>query len=143
MQAPLYDAVLELAEAIVSASADADEARGVEAYAALKSLCELNEGGELDHPLQWEALGDFAESHAAAMKAYETGLQCAARLNLAEYAASIKFAMAEGHHDEGNVDEARRLAREARLDARRSDDKDLKAAIKQFLFEIGGDKDEA
>jgi hypothetical protein len=102
----------------------------------LKELCALNEGGELDHPLQWEALGDFSESHVDALAAYEKGLQCAARLRLPEYKASIKFAMAESYFGEGNVAEARRLIREARTDAKGSADDELKAAIKEFLAEL-------
>lgn len=136
MRPPLYKKVHDLALAIVDASAAADEAGESAAYTALKELCELNEGGELDHPLQWEALGDFAESHVDALAAYEKGLQCATRLRLPEYKASIKFALAESYFGEGNVAEARRLAGEARTDAKGSADDELKAAIKQFLAEI-------
>ena len=137
MRPPLCEKVHNLALGIVDASADADEAREAEAYAALKNLCELNEGGDLDHPLQWEALGDFSESHAAALQAYEKGLQCAARLRLPEYKASIRFAMAESYQAEGDVAEARKLALEARTDAKGTADDELKAAIKQLLVEIG------
>jgi hypothetical protein len=137
MRPPLYGAVHDLAVAIVNASADADEARAAESYAALRNLCESNAGGERDHPLQWEALGDFSESHAVALAAYEKGLQCAVRLRLPEYMASIKFALAESHHGEGDVAEARRLIREAKADAKGSADEELKEAINQFLAEIG------
>lgn len=136
MRPPLYKKVHDLALDIVNASAEADEGRESEAFAALKGLCESNDGGDLDHPLQWEALGDFSESHADAMAAYEKGLQCAARLRLPEYKASIRFAMAESLHGEGDIAEARRLAREARTDAKGSVDDELKGAIKLFLAEI-------
>jgi hypothetical protein len=45
--------------------------------------------------------------------------------------------MAERHHDEGNTAEARKLALQARTDAKGTDDDQLKAAIKEFLAEIG------
>lgn len=136
MHPPLYQEVHDLALRIVNASSDDDDHVAAEAYAALKNICELNEGGDLDHPLQWEALGDFSENHIAALQAYEKGLYCAARLNLAEYTASIKFAMAESYHAEGQGAEAYKFAREAKADARNTGDDELKTAIKEFLAEI-------
>jgi hypothetical protein len=137
MRPPLYDAVHDLALGIVNASARDDETRRAELYAELKNLCLRSESGELNHPLQWEALGDFSDNAEDAHAAYAKGLECATRLNLGEYIASIKFAMAERHHDEGNTAEARKLALQARTDAKGTDDDQLKAAIKEFLAEIG------
>lgn len=136
MQPPLNEEVHDLALRIVNASAGDDESAAAEAYAALKNLCELNEGGDLDHPLQWEALGDFSESHVTALQAYEKGLHCALLLNLAEYTASIKFAMAESYHAEGQGADAYKFVREAKADAKNTGDDELKTAIKEFLAEI-------
>jgi hypothetical protein len=137
MRPPLEEKVLDLTQRIVDAATAGDDAGAAETYAALKALCELNQGGELDHPLQWEALGDFAESHAESLEAYAKGLERASRLRLSEYRASIKLAMAEIHHAEGNIDEARSFVLGARSAAKGIDDDDLKAAIKELLAEIG------
>jgi len=137
MQAPLYDEVNELAIDIVNASSSDDEESAVEAYTKLKDLCDSHDGGRLDHPLQWEALGDFSDSLEAAISAYEKGLACASRLSLPEYAASIKFAIAESHYEQDNLSDARRFAREAKAEADNTDDGELQAAISDFLNELG------
>lgn len=138
MQAPFYDEVHGLALDIVNASSNDDEASAVEAYEKLKQLCEANEGNDLDHPLQWEALGDFSNNPEAAMGAYKKGLACALRFNLREYTASIKFAMAESHHQQENFVEAIKFAKEAKVQADKMDDSELQAAIDGFLDEIDG-----
>lgn len=74
--------------------------REAEAYDILRTLCETNEGGNSDHPLQWEALGDFSENHIVALNAYKKGLSCSEKLGLSEYSASIIFAMAESYKEE-------------------------------------------
>jgi hypothetical protein len=136
MQAPLYDEVNELAIDIVNASANDDEKSADAAYAKLKDLCDSHDGGSLDHPLQWEALGDFSDSLEAAISAYEKGLQCASRQSLPEYAASIKFAMAESYYEQENFVDARRLVSEAKAAADNTNDIELQAAINGFLDEI-------
>ena len=137
MQSPLYDDVHGLAIDIVNASARGDEDECAAAYAQLKVLCDRNDGGDFDHPLQWEALGDFSHDHIAAIAAYDKGLKCARRLGLLQYVASIKFAMAESYHDEGYSAEAFALANEAMADAEHTTDAELPAAIKGFLHELG------
>lgn len=134
MIAPLYDEVHGLALDIVNASAAENDHTGSKAYDALKKLCESHEGGELDHPLQWEALGDFSENHEEAIQAYRKGLYCSSNLDLKEYSASIKFAMAESYFDQHDLTEAQKLATEASCEV--SKDKELKAAINEFLSGI-------
>lgn len=132
MRAPLHDKVLGLALDIVDASQTGHEAAGAKAYAKLKHLCERNAGTERDHPLQWEALGDFAESHDDSIAAYGRGLDCATRLRLADYAASIRFAIAEIHRERGDATVAAELARAAQATATG----ELKIAIERFLQEL-------
>ncbi|WP_022958819.1 hypothetical protein [Spongiibacter tropicus] len=136
MTAPLYEVIHSLALKIVDASARNDENSGAEAYAVLKELCESNEGTKLDHPLQWEALGDFSESYIEAQTAYEKGLSCSSRLKLAEYSASIKLAMAESHFDNQNLKEAKRLAAEAKIEATKIKNMELRSAINEFLIQV-------
>ena len=136
MIAPLYDAVHELALDIANASASENDQAGSDAYDALKELCQSQEGSELDHPLQWEALGDFSESHEEALDAYQKGLSCSSKLDLPEYSASIKFAMAESYFEQKNLTKAQQLASEASAEAASTDDNELKAAINEFLNEV-------
>lgn len=136
MTAPLYNIVHNLAQNIVNASTADDNQAGFEAYNVLKALCEKHEGGELDHPLQWEALGDFSESHEEALQAYQKGLICSLKLNLAEYSASIKYAMAEIYYEQENFSKAQQFAAEANTDAANIANMDLKTAISEFLSEI-------
>lgn len=137
MQVPLYDEVHGLALDIVNASARGDEEEGAIAYAQLKELCDNNDGCDNDHPLQWEALGDFSHDHVEAIAAYDKGLKCAQRLGLLEYIASIKLAMAESYSEVGNSAEAFVLANDAMADAEHAAESELQAAIKDFLNEHG------
>ncbi|WP_101757332.1 hypothetical protein [Oceanicoccus sp. KOV_DT_Chl] len=136
MVAPLYDVVHGLALDIANASAAENDQADSEAYDALKELCQSHEGSDLDHPLQWEALGDFSESHEEALQAYQQGLICSTKLALPEYSASIKFAMAESYLEQKNTSKAQQLATEANTEAARTNDNELKVAINEFLNEI-------
>lgn len=136
MIAPLYDIVHGLALDIANASEAENDQAGSEAYEALKELCRSNEGGELDHPLQWEALGDFSETHEEALQAYQNGLICSSKLSFTEYSASIKLAMAESYFEQENINKAQQLASEASIEAESTVDYELKAAINEFLNEV-------
>tara|TARA_R110002049_G_scaffold265092_1_gene441217 strand:+ start:6552 stop:6971 length:420 start_codon:yes stop_codon:yes gene_type:complete len=136
MTAPLYDVVHNLALEIANASATNNEQAGLEAYEALKELCLSQEGSDLDHPLQWEALGDFSDNHEDALQAYQKGLVCSSKLGLLEYTASIKFAMAESYFEQNDISKAQQLASEANTEAACIDDNELKVAINEFLNEV-------
>lgn len=133
MRPPIYDEVHNLALAIVNASELDDDDLGAVAYKTLIDLCITHENTELNHPLQWEALGDFSESHNEAIQAYEKGLNCSNKLGLSEYSASIKLAMAESYFDQQNLVEAQRLALEANIEASVINNIELKASINEFL----------
>jgi hypothetical protein len=136
MRAPLYDDIHSLAINIVNASENGNEEKEVEAYDILRNLCDINEGGNYDHPLQWEALGDFSDNHIAAIDAYKKGLSCSQHLGLTEYSASINFAMAESYKGENDFIEAHKLALESLKLANTTKDKELKQAINDFIKEF-------
>lgn len=136
MKTPLHDIVHKLALDIINASATDDIQAGADAYEALSQLCHDQEGTELDHPLQWEALGDFSDKPESAMQAYEKGLACAEKLALSEYLASIRFAMAESCYAQNDLAKARELAIQANTDAATTQDQELKTAISEWLNEI-------
>lgn len=136
MKAPHYDVVHGLAIAIANASEADDDQLAAEAYSSLRELCDNQEGTDSDHPLQWEALGDFSENHLEALQAYQKGLTCSENLDLHEYSASIKFAMAESYLEQEDSQEAKRLATEANVDAANAGANELNAVISEFLNEL-------
>lgn len=137
MNAPLFKEIQDLSLSIVNASENNNGEHGTEAYSTLKKLCDENENSDFNHPLQWEALGDFSENHMDALTAYEKGLRCAEKLGLAEYTASIKFAMAECYREQNNGSKAYALANEARTIAETLHDDELLMAINELLNEVG------
>ncbi len=140
MRAPLHDDINCLAINLLHAAENGKPKDEAKAYHALKALCEEHRGGELDHPLQWEALGDFSAGHEQAIAAYARGLQCAERLGIDEYLASINLAMAEAQCEAG--DEAAALAhvQQALQYCDGLDDAELGEAVGQLLAQLQGPK---
>lgn len=138
MIAPLYDVIVGLAGDLVRASEKNNEQLAEENYECLLNLCNEHKSTEFDHPLQWEALGDFSTSLDDSVRAYNTGLECAERLGLTGYLASIRFALAEIYAERGDHEGAKQLCAEAKQHANDSDQADdaLKAAIDEFLVEL-------
>ena len=135
MKSPLYDSVNRLAIEIVNASAAEDEKTLEKGYDELRKLCFKNENTEKDHPLQWEALGDFSASNTDSIASYEKGLIAARNLHLPEYEASILFAMAEANLDEGDLHSAVQFASEASQISHK--DTELAEVIYGFVKELG------
>lgn len=136
MRAPLYEDIQRLSIAMVKASEQGNTTSETQTYTELEELCNSNESRDSDHPLQWEALGDFADNHVTALNAYRKGLFIANRLDLIEYTASIKFAMAEICYEKKDFNEAQSLALDAKDVANTSDDNQLMFAINDFLDEF-------
>ncbi len=133
MKAALYGEVHRLSINIVNASEKNQQDLASEAYVELKALCDSHQESDSNHPLQWEALGDFSECPESALAAYQSGLKCAEALALVDYKASILFAMAECHLELGNIDEAAKLALWAQQEAKSTVNDELKSAIDGFL----------
>lgn len=133
MKAALHDEVYRLSSEIVNAVEKNQQESQHKAYTELKGLCESNQESELNHPIQWEALGDFSENPAEALAAYQFGLKCAEKLELVEYKASILFAMAECYLEQGSLDDAAQWALLAQQQADGIENNELKSAINEFL----------
>ena len=139
MKAPLYIEVHQLSIDMVNASEQDDHKRFKSAYKQLKKLCLDNEMGDLDHPLQWEALGDFSEDHEQRLLAYQKGLSSARHHNLPEYCASILFAKAESFLEADDIDQADQMAKQAREALGQCEgeyEQELGIAINEFLVKI-------
>lgn len=133
MKAPLYDEILDICQQIANAStAKNDEVRD-NACKNLQKLCASNQNTPKDHPLQWEALGDFTDDGDLAMDIYEIALACANKLKLSTFTASIYLAMAQRQHEFEEKDKAIEYAKQAEIASENSDDEELKQEIKAFL----------
>ncbi|WP_444912958.1 hypothetical protein [Microbulbifer sp. PAAF003] len=133
MITPLYDDVHGLALEIVNKSASGDKAGCQDSLNSLERLCAKYAGGELDHPLQWEALGDFSESCEDAIQAYTQGLNCSIKLDLPLYSASIALEMAERFLMLNKQDEALEFSHKARIYCVSAEDYELQESINNFL----------
>lgn len=136
MKAPLYDDLHQLSVDIANASLDENTQLLWVAYNKLKRLCELNEHSENNHPIQWEALGDFTSNHMQALSIYQKGLICSKSLALNEYSASISLAMAQRYYELENFEEASELAGVANELAKTTDNLELRKEISEFLLNI-------
>ncbi len=86
-----------------------------------------------DHPLQWEALGDFTEDGDMAMDIYDIALASASKLGLATFTASIYLSMAQRQQEFEESDKAIEYAKQAEIASVGIDDNELKEEIKTFL----------
>lgn len=136
MKAPLYDEILDICQHIANASAkDDDDARN-DACKNLQKLCATSQGTPKDHPLQWEALGDFTEDGDLAMDIYEIALASAEKLNLSTFTASIYLAMAQRQHEFEESDKTIEYAKKAEIASESIDSEELKQEIKTFLAQL-------
>ncbi len=133
MKAPLFDDILRISQEIAEASAnEKDEAR-TKAYTSLIKLCASNENSPKDHPLQWEALGDFTLDADQAIDIYQKGLDCAVNLSLINAKASIYLAMAQRYEE---MEEAEKVAETKGLIAEMIEQvphEELKAELQEYL----------
>lgn len=132
----VYNDVLALSQSIVEASGVSDQKAHWSAYNALRELCLRLEGGEMDHPLQWEALADFTTGDEQAIPIYGKALELASLLQLPEYEASILLAMAERLRDMGEIIESRERVARAEQIAANLDDVELRREISEFRVSV-------
>lgn len=136
MSAPLVDEIRCLTLNLLAAAENNDRKGEAKAYQALAALCEENAGSEADHPLQWEALGDFAAKPEQAVSAYEQGLRRAEAGGLEEYIASLNLALAEVCAELGELDRARRHGEIAESLAEKLGDSQFTQATGELLAQL-------
>ncbi len=137
MNSPLlHNEVHELALDIVNASAVEDKISGWATYTKLKELCEKYEATELNHPFQWESLGDFTAANDQAISIYRKALIIAEVLGEVEYVASINFALAERYFEMKELEQAYSFSLHANEAAKSSEDSELRKEISELLLTI-------
>jgi hypothetical protein len=136
MKAPLYDEILGICQQIANASIEDNDDIRDSACKDLQKLCATNQDTPKDHPLQWEALGDFTEDGDLAMDIYEIALNTANKLELSNFTASIYLAMAQRQNEFEEPSKAMEYAKNAEEASEKTDDEELKTEIKEFLASI-------
>ncbi|MDN2661597.1 tetratricopeptide repeat protein [Neptunomonas sp. CHC150] len=129
----LYKSVHTLAEQLVEAADKADRETFDALYTELKAICIENENTEKDHPVQWETLADFTEEVDDAIAIYEKALGKAEAINDKDYMASIAYSIATLQLELGENKKAVKYLEEAKINANKSEDLELKADIDQLL----------
>jgi hypothetical protein len=130
---PHHEKIHQLAVDIVN---NDDLDREIDLYNKIKNICEIHEGTILDHPFQWETLGDFTlENDNKAISIYSKALILATKANLTEYIASINLAIAERYMELENFNKAWIFANSANKASESSNDLALKQEISEILLE--------
>jgi len=134
MNQDIYERVKGLAVEIMNASEIENTKQYWVVYQELEKVCLENERGEANHPFQWETLGDFTTDNKAALNIYKKAIEFAESLNLNEYVASVKLAMAERYIELGSYEEAFKVASQANEIAKELNDLELRKEIGEFLL---------
>ena len=129
---PHHEKIHRLVLEIVNTE-DAEAERLV--YNEIKEICETHENTVLDHPFQWETLGDFTyQKPELALNFYFKALKLASDANLAEYVASINLAIAEQYFEMANFSKAKVYASSANDVAKSLSNLELRQEISEILL---------
>jgi len=132
----IHKSVYELAEKLMKAADKDDREAFNSLYAELKAVCTDNENTDKDHPEQWETLADFEEEIEDALVGYEKALGKAIAMDSKDHMSSIAFSMATMQIELGQTDAAIKNLENAKVNADRIDDKDLKKEIDELLEKL-------
>jgi tetratricopeptide (TPR) repeat protein len=133
MKAPLFDDILRISQAIADASASENEAARDTSYQELIKLCANNDNSPRNHPLQWEALGDFTLDSEQAIDIYQKGLDIADKLSLTDFSASIHLSMGQRFQEMEELDKAKVSAEHANSLSNKVVNDELKTEIETFV----------
>jgi hypothetical protein len=132
-QPPHYEKVLDLALEIVNAE---DKTLEWQAYNQLNLICQTHENSDLDHPFQWETLGDYTRDPEKALPIYFKALNLASLKGFTDYISSINLAISEQYKELSNFDKAWEYANLAQESAVKLSNLSLKQEISEMLIEL-------
>jgi hypothetical protein len=133
MKAPLYNEILVICQKIANASEKNDDDARTNACGDLQKLCATNQDSPKDHPLQWEALGDFTDDGDQAMDIYQIALALSEKLKMETFIASIYLAMAQRQQEFEESSKALEYATLANATAQKINSEELKQEVQEFL----------
>ena len=129
----IYKSVYSLSEKLMAAAKKENIEAFDSLYADLKAICVDNEHTDKDHPEQWETLADFTEELEDAVAGYEKALVKATAINSKDHLSSIGFSMATLQIELGQTEAAIKNLQDAKINANKIADKDLKKEIDDLL----------
>ncbi|WP_417503828.1 tetratricopeptide repeat protein [Marinomonas gallaica] len=136
MNTKIYKEVLYLANELMASANNQNQAEFDAFYQELKQLCDDNENTDKDHPVQWEALGDFTDDLVLAIAIYDKALTKAAAINSKDYLSSIGMSAARLKVELGDHATAIEYLEQAKIHSNKIIDKELKAEINNLLTEL-------
>lgn len=136
MNTKLYRQVLSLTDSLMAAAQAKNQKQFDRFYRELKSLCELNDNTNKDHPVQWETLADFTDDFEHAAKLYEYALLKAESINENDYCASIGYSLATMLVELGDKARAVTVLKKAKNQSDKIMDEQLKNEIINLLNEL-------
>lgn len=129
----IYKSVYSLSEKLMDAANNDNRKVFDSLYGQLKAVCIDNENTHKDHPEQWETLADFTEDLEDAVAGYAKAQEKAMAINSKDHMTSIAFSMAKLQIELGQVDTAIINLQNAKINANKIEDKDLKVEIDELL----------
>lgn len=129
----IYKSVYSLSEKLMDAANNDNRKVFDSLYGQLKAVCIDNENTHKDHPEQWETLADFTEDLEDAVAGYAKAQEKAMAINSKDHMTSIAFSMAKLQIELGQVDAAIINLQNAKINANKIEDKDLKVEIDELL----------
>lgn len=137
MNTKIYKAVHALSTKLLTAAEKDDDATFIKLFAELKALCYDNQNDKVkNHPVQWETLADFCEDIDEAISYYKIALGYATDINDKDYTSSINYTMATLYKDIGDKKQALVCANEAKIQANKIPDKELKEEIESLITSL-------
>jgi tetratricopeptide (TPR) repeat protein len=133
MNTKIYKSVHDLAEKLMEAADKDDQETFDSLYTDLKAICVDNEKSDKDHPVQWETLADFTEDLEEAVAVYAKALEKSTAINSKDHMSSIAFSMATLQIELGYSDAAIKNLQEAKINANKIVDNELKVEIDELL----------
>ena len=130
--------MLLLADSLMSAAQQKNQAKFDGYYSELKELCERHENSDKDHPVQWETLADFTDDLALAITIYQQALLKAEKINDKDFCSSIGFSIAALKVELGDKAGAIEQLEKAKVSCNKIIDKELKAEIHDLLTSLQG-----
>lgn len=136
MNTKIYKQVLSHTDDLLAAAQKEDQSAFDSAYNNLKQLCEDNEETDKDHPVQWETLADFTEDFSLAITIYNKALIKAQAINSKDFLSSIDYSIATLKVGLGDASGAITHLENAKINANKIIDKELKAEIHDLLEKL-------
>ncbi|MBL4798703.1 MAG: tetratricopeptide repeat protein [Oleispira sp.] len=136
MNTTIYKQVNTLAESLMEAVEQEDQANFDKDYAQLLQICEEHEGTDKDHPAQWEALADFTGELDLAIAIYDKALIKAEAIDSIDFCSSIGFSIGAMKLELDDKKGAIESLEKAKVACEDIEDKELKAEIHNLLTEL-------